>query len=102
MECINLIENYLKGKTERDFRSCPQLQDAVIRRIELIGEAVKNIPQDIKDLHPDILWKRIAGMRDILIHNYLGVDIDIAWRVTQKEIPVLKEQMLKLKQELEE
>lgn len=72
LECIELIEEYTKGVTKEEFFKLRQLQDSVIRRIEVIGEAVKNIPQEIKDKYNQISWKRISGMRDILIHEYWG------------------------------
>lgn len=61
IECIELIEKYIKGKTKKEFLQDIQLQDSVIRRIEIIGEATKNIPKALKDKYPDISWKRIAG-----------------------------------------
>lgn len=70
LESINLIERYIEGKTFEDFIEDVQLQDSVIRRIEIIGEAVRNIPWEIKQKYPDIPWKDIVGMRDILIHQY--------------------------------
>jgi len=79
LECIELIEKYTGGKSKEEFLKSIQLQDAVIRRIEIIGEAVKNIPEGIKKSYQDIPWKKIAGMRDILIHEYFGVDLELTW-----------------------
>ena len=93
LECIKLIEEYLKDKSREDFLTSVQLQDSVIRRIEIIGEAVKNIPNDVKDKYPDIPWKKIAGMRDKLIHEYFGVDYKIVWDVVSNKIPKLKEKL---------
>jgi len=77
-----------------------QLQDSVIRRIEIIGEAVRNIPWEIKQKYPDIPWKDIVGMRDILIHQYFGVDLKLTWKTVKNDIPKLKFDMLRLKKDL--
>ena len=90
LECIGLIEGYLRDKTVDDFLGSTQLQDAVIRRIEIIGEATKKLPLDFKEKHPDIPWKEMAGMRDIIVHGYFGVDIKLTWRVATEDIKGLK------------
>ncbi len=87
-------------KDENDFFSNTQLQDAVIRRLEIIGEAVKNIPQEFRDKHVGIPWKQMAGMRDILIHEYFGVNLKRALKVVKEDIVILKANILKIKEGL--
>jgi uncharacterized protein with HEPN domain len=65
----------------------------VIRNLEVIGEAVKNVPESIRTAHPKVPWKRIAGLRDILIHEYFGVDTEIVWDIVQNHLPELVEQV---------
>ena len=101
LESINLIEEYAKGKTKNDFLKLISLQDMIIRRLEIIGEAVKNLPQEIKDKYIDVPWKKIAGMRDKLIHEYFGIDIEFTWGVIEKDLPYLKKRIIEIKKNLE-
>ena len=73
----------------KDFKT----QDAIVRNIEIIGEAVKNLSEDFRYLNPNVPWKNIAGMRDKLIHHYFGVNIDIVWDVVKIELPKLQKQI---------
>ena len=94
LECI---EEYTKGKTKEEFLASKSLQDAVIRRIEIIGEAVKNIPQTIRKTYPQVPWKQIAAMRDIITHEYWGIDLKLTWKVATERVPPLKNDILKIK-----
>lgn len=100
LECVELIENYTINKREDEFLSSVQLQDSVIRRIEIIGEATKNIPGQIKEKYQEIPWKRIAGMRDMLIHEYFGIDLKLTWEVVKRDIPDFKKEILKIRKDL--
>ncbi|HAX62135.1 MAG TPA: hypothetical protein DCX95_06260 [Elusimicrobia bacterium] len=90
LECINKIEEYTKDKEKDIFYNDPELQDAVVRRIEIIGEATKHIPDEIRQKYPDIPWKDIAGMRDVVIHHYDMVDLEEVWKVIKENIPAIK------------
>lgn len=93
LESINFIDNYSLGKTLDAFLSSTKEQDAIIRRLEIIGEAVKKIPEDFKVKYSEIPWSKMAGMRDVLIHAYFVVDIRAVWQTIQDDLPELKKQI---------
>jgi len=88
--CIDKIQEYTNALTDEDFNNNELIQDAVIRNIELIGEATKKISKDLKKQYHEIPWKEMSAIRDKLIHDYFGVDIDVVWRTVKKDIPYLK------------
>ena len=95
-ESIAKIEEYTQFVSEDDFFENSQLQDSIVRRLEIIGEAVKNLPQKFKDKYPDIPWRDIAGTRNILIHEYFGVNIERVWLVVKNDLPDLKKKLEKV------
>jgi uncharacterized protein with HEPN domain len=88
-DCLDRIANYGAGG-KAAFLADPRTQDAVIRNLEVIGEAVKNLSQTCKDAQPAIPWKRIAGLRDVLIHGYFGIKLETVWAVVESELPGLR------------
>lgn len=92
--------NYLLAQTENltqdSFTQNETLKRAFVRSVEIIGEASKKIPTDIKDKYPNIEWRAIAGMRDRLIHDYFGIDYDIVWDVVSNKIPVLQKEIQRI------
>lgn len=96
LEAMELIEEYIKGKNYDDFKNNRMMQDAVIREIEIIGEATKNLPLGFRNKYPEIPWRKMAGMRDKLIHGYFGVDLGAVWDTATKDIPLLKKELFEL------
>ena len=90
LENIEDIEKFSEGLDKKEFQENRLKQKAIIRSIEVIGEAAKNIPDSFKEKCPDIVWKDIIGTRDKLIHHYFGVDLNAVWKVVKEDIPELK------------
>lgn len=90
LESISYIQRFLDGVSEEEFYENVEKQDAVLRRLEIIGEAVKHLPQEIRDDHPETPWRQIAGMRDIIIHEYFGITLEMVWIVATEDILDLK------------
>ena len=91
-EAIAKIEKYTKGG-QKKFMEDTMIQDSVIRNLEIIGEAARNLPTDLRKSSPKVPWRSITGMRNVLIHEYFGVDLDIVWKVVTQRLPVLKRQV---------
>lgn len=93
VESIEIIEEYCSDLSRHDFKQNRQVQDAVIRRLEIIGEAGKNIPVSFRDKYPTVPWRKMIGTRDKLTHQYFGVDLNLAFDIVTDDLPSLKEQL---------
>ncbi|MFH1542472.1 MAG: DUF86 domain-containing protein [bacterium] len=89
INAINDIAEFTKGQDQTGFSVDKKTSFAVVRGIEIIGEAAKNIPSDVKAKYPEIPWKELAGMRDKVIHGYFGVDLSVIWQTAKNDLPPL-------------
>ena len=96
LESIKKIEDFVYGITKFEFDRSVLIQDAVIRNIEIIGEATKKISKQFTKSHPEIPWQDMAGMRDKLIHDYLDFDLEVVWKTVESDLPLLKELIQKI------
>ena len=101
-ESINAIDQFSKSINKKELISDRLRQSAIIREIEVIGEAMKNVSETLKNKYPEVEWKKIIGTRDKMIHHYFGVDLNIIWIIVKKDIPFLKKQMQKIKKDFSE
>jgi uncharacterized protein with HEPN domain len=95
-EAVSKILEYASEMDEEEFERDVRTQDAIARRLEIIGEATKHIPKAFRDKYPDIPWRRMAGLRDVLIHGYFGIELEKVWVVIQDELPKLSSQLEEL------
>ena len=94
-DCIARIESYTEDGREV-FLYTPMIQDAVIRNLEIIGEATKKLSRELRESNADIRWRQIAGLRDVLIHEYAKVDLLRVWNIIEQDLPGLKERVKSL------
>jgi uncharacterized protein with HEPN domain len=101
LEAISNIEKFVEGLTKEDFLENVEKQYAVVRGLEIIGEATKNLSRELEAKHREIPWRDIAGMRNKLIHKYFGIDLELVWVTIKNKLPEFKKQVLKILMEIE-
>jgi len=102
LEAIGKIEKYVHGKSYGEFEKDDKTKDAVVRNLEIVGEAVRNIPENFKEKYPDVDWNAAAGMRDKLIHEYFGVSLAIVWETVKSDLPPFKKRLMEISKEMQE
>jgi len=89
-ECLARIESYTKDIEFETFSRTPLIQDAVLRNLQIMAESTQRLSEDFKKTHPAIDWRKISGLRNILVHDYLGIDLETVWNILAKALPGLK------------
>jgi uncharacterized protein with HEPN domain len=102
LEEIDFVIGHTDGHTLETFIADEVLRRAVLRSLEILGEATKNLSEGLRAAHPEVEWSRIAGLRDVLIHQYFGVSWRIVWNIIQTKLPVLQEQLEAILREQED
>ncbi|MGD9628233.1 MAG: DUF86 domain-containing protein [Pyrinomonadaceae bacterium] len=102
MECCDRVADYISGVREEEYQKNLMLQDALVRNIEVVGEAVKNISQQIKDAYPEVAWSQIARMRDKIAHHYFRINLDVVWKTATDDLPALRPHIATIYENLEE
>lgn len=90
-ECIERIESYVVGRDKRQFLDSTLLQDAIIRNLQVLAESTQRLSDDTRESQKEVDWFKIAGFRNVLVHDYLGIEIERVWNILEKDLPVLKE-----------
>ena len=96
LESIERIESYTKDLSKEKLKKNVKIQDAIIRRIEIIGEATKNLPIDFRNKYTAVEWSDIIRTRDKITHHYFGIDLDIVWDIVKKDLPDLKKKIISI------
>ena len=102
LEAMDKIERYISSLTYEVFAQNEVIVDAVVRNLEIIGEASGNIPEDVKGRHTHIPWKRMIGLRNLIIHRYFRVDLDIIWEIISKNLPETRPMIIEMLREFDE
>ena len=97
LAAIEKIERYVHGLSRDGFMADDKTVDATVRNLEIIGEAARQVPDDFTAAHPSVPWRRIAGLRNRIVHDYVGLDLEIIWEVIQTDLPQLKSQLATLR-----
>ena len=96
LDSINKIAKFSQELSYEDFKANDMAIDAIVRNLEIIGEAARNMPAEVKDNNTEIPWEKMVSMRNKILHEYFGVDLEILWKTTQEDLPVLKVQIEKV------
>ncbi|MCH8121342.1 MAG: DUF86 domain-containing protein [Planctomycetes bacterium] len=95
-ECVERIESYIGGKDKRQFLDSSLIQDAIIRNLQVLSESTQRLSDAAKESMSEVDWFKIAGFRNVLFHDYLGIDIERVWNILEKDLPALKKAVQKM------
>ena len=96
LEAIGRIEEYTRGYTFETFVNDKKTVDAILRNLEIIGEAARNVPEDIRRKYSTVPWRRVVGLRNVVVHHYFGVDLSVVWVIVSSQLVELKEEIEKI------